>query len=165
MHWAKSIAFAVPLSTAVALWGALEAFASSPMQDAAAVWNMAGANGQAADNVRLIIKGDVRLGVPLEGSARPGGISAHATSSTGRNIHARWTSPSRGNVAWERAALALEQTDRGRHDVPQNVRITLRVKPKSGPPERQRAHIPDRQSAVGLRERLLPQRGPVAALW
>jgi len=70
MHWAKSIAFVVPLSTAVASWGALEAIAGSPMEDAAAVWNMADANDQAADNVRLTVKGGVKLGVPLEGSAR-----------------------------------------------------------------------------------------------
>jgi len=51
-------------------WPAGRPIAGSSMEDAAVVWNMADANAQAADNVRLTIKGDVRLGVPLEGSGR-----------------------------------------------------------------------------------------------
>jgi beta-fructofuranosidase len=69
MRWAKPIAVVVSLSTTVVFWGGVEAIAGSAMEDAAAVWNMADANAQAADNVRLTVKGNVRLGVPLEGSA------------------------------------------------------------------------------------------------
>ena len=70
MLWTKSIALVVLWSTGAVLSAVSVAIAGAPLDDAAAVWNMADANGRASENARLTVEGDVKLGVPLEGPAR-----------------------------------------------------------------------------------------------